>query len=119
MCREATTDQAQIMTLFGGQDGRSWVIAVTGELDISGCDAITQGFADAAAARSERVVVDASGVTFVDGGGLRVLETAMALYGGEVWLRAPSQPVRWIAEMVGLGPTGWRGTVSSEDVRLS
>lgn len=96
------------------------VILLRGEVDLGCGEAFRDAFAQAADGPARRIVVDVSAVTFLDGGGLRLLEQTAAASGREVWLRAPSRPVRRIAELAGgIGPNGWTGSTLVDDVRLS
>lgn len=119
MFEESTVPTAEYVTVTGHQHGPTWVIDVSGEFDISACQLLRAEFDRAAAAACHRVVVDVGGVTFFDAGGLRSLEAAIATCGRELWLRSPSTPIRSIAELVGLGPLGWRGDPSEADVRIA
>lgn len=109
---------ADMIHVSGHQEGAAWVVALAGELDMC-CDAAVQaGFAHARPAGCERIVVDLSRVTFIDCGGLRALQLAGHGWGGEVWVRAPSEAVRWFAGLVGLDQTGSWADASTADVRL-
>jgi len=105
----------------GGIDGADVpVVHLSGEVDLGCGEAFRDAFARAEASGARRIVVDVSGVTFLDCGGLRLLEQTAAACDREVWLRAPSRPVRRIAELAGgIGPSGWTGSTLVDDVRLS
>jgi anti-anti-sigma factor len=118
MCDQATTT-TEILALVGRREDSSWVIVVRGELDMSCCTKLHEGFAVPDDVSCDRIVIDMSGVTFLDCGGLHALETAAASFGTELWLRSPSRPVQRLAELVGFGPSGWRGETSDDDVRLA
>lgn len=105
-----------IVTLAGRPEGPAWVIDVVGELDISCAPAVRGAFAEVPE-RCQRIVVDASAVTFLDCGGLDALLTAAAGRGREVWLRSPSRPVRRVVELTGI-TNGW-SAASSDEVRIS
>lgn len=107
---------AGIITLAGRPEGPAWVIAISGELDISCAQAVRAAFAGAPD-RCDRLVIDTSAVTFLDCGGLDVLLSAAAACGRDVWLRSPSRPVRWVVELTGLAER-WPATTSDE-VRIS
>lgn len=95
-----------------------WVITLRGELDIASRDVVDEHFARASTQVSEHIVVDASEVTFLDCGGLDVLLAAAATSDRQVWLRAPSAPVRRIAELVGLAEH-WLGDPSTGELRIA
>ena len=103
MCETSTSITDDVVTLEACQQGDAWVIALHGELDLSSRQIVHDAFAEAVVRACDRVEVDASRVTFMDCGGLRVLLTAADAFGGEVCLRSPSPPVQRIAELVGLG----------------
>jgi anti-anti-sigma factor len=110
-----TTD---VFALAGCRQDPAWVITVSGELDISCVHILRDGFTRAAKESCERVVVDASGVTFIDCGGLRALLDATAACSAEVWLRSPSLPMLGLAGLVGLGRE-WRGAMRGDEVRIA
>lgn len=118
MCESTTRLATDVVDVSGRQEGCEWVIVLRGEVDVCCSQALRDGFAQAATAACERVVVDASGVTFLDGAGLRVLLCAAAQCDRGVWLRSPSRPVRWIGELVGLGPPGWSRAQRLDEVQL-
>jgi anti-anti-sigma factor len=105
-----------IVTLAGRAEGTSWVIGIAGELDISCADAVGVAFAGVPA-QCDRIVLDAGAVTFVDCGGLDALLRGASSCGREVWLRSPSRPVRWVADLAGL--TGQWNTAASGEIRLA
>ena len=76
------------------------LVAVTGELDLAGSPVVEAMFAEVMTTSSRRVVIDVSGVTFLDAAGLRALRGPSSGDGRvEVCLRAPSRPVRRILEL--------------------
>lgn len=100
--------------------GDAAAVLLRGEFDFGCGEILRDAFARVTTSGTERIVVDVSGVTFLDCGGLRLLERTAAACDREVWLRAPSRPVRRIAELTGgIGPTGWTGSTPADDVRLS
>jgi anti-anti-sigma factor len=50
-----------------------WTISVSGELDISSAVGLLDAYAEVEAARPERVVLDLSGLEFMDSAGLRAV----------------------------------------------
>jgi anti-sigma B factor antagonist len=81
-------------------EGADLVVVALGELDIAGAPAIRKLIADSATSGRERVVVDLSGVTFIDGAGLGGLLAEPRRKGVEVVLRAPSPPVERLLELI-------------------
>ena len=102
-----TTMNSTLGTLVGSREGPSWLIRARGEFDLSTAPAIEDAFASVPAS-CDRIILDLSGVTFVDCSGLRALETASAGCGREVSVRAPSRPVRRLARLVGANEAQWR-----------
>jgi anti-anti-sigma factor len=100
---------------IGGQDGSSWLIVLKGDVDVACRDCLRVEFERARNA-GDRVVLDASGVTFLDGGGLRALLSA-AVCCDEVWLRSPSDSFRRVAEITGLWDE-WDSTASDAGRRI-
>lgn len=117
MSDASTTFLAGLASVHLGHAGDSPVVTVRGELDIACRDSIGEAVARAAA-DSTRIVVDVSGVTFLDAGGLRALLAAASESGAEVWLRGSPTPVRRIAEVAGLWEA-WNATTTGTDVRIS
>ena len=79
------------------------VLEATGELDIHSCPQLDQ--AVEAIGSPSRVVLDLSGLTFIDSAGLRVIlqaEQATKASGGKLVVRDPSAPVRRLFEITGL-----------------
>jgi anti-sigma B factor antagonist len=76
-----------------------------GELDLAGAPSVARMFAESTAAGCCRIVIDVSGLTFIDGAGLRAL---IAVRDGdadgdggnpEIVLRSPSRSVRRLLEI--------------------
>ena len=109
---EAATDAACEVT--GRPAGPIWEMMVRGEVDIAAAPIIRSQFERAAARSCTRVVADLSAVTFVDCGGLAQLEQVAADNGLELWFRAPSPAVCWIASLAPSGIGGWRGHVPAD-----
>lgn len=87
----------------GGEPGEV-VVFVTGEVDLAAIHALRAAL-DRAIAGGPRVVVDLSGVEFVDGAAVGVLEQAFRradAVGGEVCLRSPSPAVRRLLALLDL-----------------
>lgn len=92
-------------------DGVVATVTVTGELDITTAPGLMERLLQVAEARSERLVLDLGGLTFVDVAGARVLhETYQLLQAGcPVILRAPRPSARKIFELTGLLDGEWAG----------
>jgi anti-anti-sigma factor len=70
---------------------------VTGELDIAAAPALGDAWAGAVTRHpAQQVVVDLSGVTFMDCCGLSALLRARSRLDDRLWLRAPSSAVTWV-----------------------
>jgi anti-sigma B factor antagonist len=77
------------------------LVAATGEFDLAGSPVVEAMFAEVVTTSCRRVVIDVSGVTFVDAAGLRALRGPASCAGRlEVCLRAPSRPVRRVLELI-------------------
>jgi anti-anti-sigma factor len=81
--------------------GPDVLVTMSGELDIQSAPAVAALYADVISDACRRVVIDASGLTFLDGAGVR------AIHGGppsvEVIVRAPSRPARLVLDLVAPG----------------
>jgi anti-sigma B factor antagonist len=81
------------------------VLPLEGEIDLHISPRVERSLASMIAKRPEHVVVDLSGVTFIDSSGLAVLINAMQdvnKYGGKLTLSGITQNVRSILEMARL-----------------
>jgi anti-anti-sigma factor len=100
-------------------EGRTWVIVASGELDIAACDAVDEAFSNVPMDRCDRVVVDARGLQFLDASGVRALLDAAAASGVELWLRAPSDPVRLVIELSGLAGSDGATSRADDELRIA
>ena len=82
--------------------GDEVLVVAAGEFDLNSRPVVDAMFAEVASAGCRRVLIDVSGVTFVDIAGLRALRAGPVADDSaiEVCLRAPSRPVRRILELV-------------------
>jgi len=85
-------------------DGVAVTIIVAGELDITTATALRSRLLQIAAAHPERLVLDLSGLAFVDVAGARALAETYTLLQAEcpVVLRQPRPSVRTIFGLIGL-----------------
>ncbi len=111
----STTTRPASPSTVGLQNGSSWLIILSGDVDVACRECLREEFERARNA-GDPVVIDASGVTFLDGGGLRSL-LAAAVCCDEVWLRSPSNAFRRVAEIAGLWEK-WGSTVSGAGRRI-
>ena len=94
------------MTLHGEvriEDGGAlWIM--TGEIDAAVQTQVEDMLADTPASGARRVVVDVSGVTFMDSGGLRLLYRAASVFPERPLLRGVPGHVRDLLELTGVAP---------------
>ncbi len=64
------------LTLTSARDGDAHVISLSGELDIASAETLERELEDVEATDAERIVIDLSGLTFMDSTGIRLLLTA-------------------------------------------
>jgi anti-sigma B factor antagonist len=74
------------------------VLPLEGEIDLHVSPRLARSLARMIAKRPEHVVVDLSGVTFIDSSGLAVLINAIKEYGGKLTLAGINNNVRSIFE---------------------
>jgi anti-anti-sigma factor len=96
------TDQTLSPSLSVQTLGSEILVTATGEFDLASSPVVAATFAEAVTESCRRVVVDVSGVTFLDVAGLRALraEPVLGDRAVEVCFRAPSGPVRRVLELV-------------------
>ena len=92
------------LTIKTSRDGPVCVLTVSGDLDLSQADGFLQLAARAIDGRTERLVLDLAGVTFLDCAGVRALAiaTCFAPSGCPVIIRSLSPPARRIITMLGI-----------------
>ena len=81
------------------------VIALTGELDLDGAPRVEQELQRAEATDVERIVLDLSGLRFIDSSGIRLILAADArsrLDGNRLALIHGPRPVRRVFELTGV-----------------
>ena len=86
------------------QDGMVATVTATGELDITTATSLTRRLLEVGAAHPDRLVLDLSGLVFVDVAGARALHKAHTLLQAEcpVILRTPRPSARKILGLTGL-----------------
>ena len=90
-------------TVRTSSDGTT--VCAYGEVDLATADQLARTLVDVAATRPGRVVVDLSGVGFLDARGLAALlrgRRALAASGGELVLASPSRMVRRMLHLLDL-----------------
>jgi anti-sigma B factor antagonist len=81
------------------------VVALYGELDLADAPAVTSHLIAAVAAFGPSIIVNLTGLEFIDCCGLRVLVRVLKWTresGGDMYLVGPRLPVRRVLEMAGL-----------------
>ena len=95
-------DQAARIDVAVGNDAEGVpLITVSGELDISNAETFRKAVNSASARHPRRLILQLSGLRFIDSAGIAVLLTAVSNV-DELCLRSPSPAVRRILEVTGL-----------------
>ena len=97
------TDQP--LKIVTHDEGDERVLSLSGELDPHTAPVLSAELDDAIAAGTSTVVLELSGLGFVDSSGLRVIiaaNTELGERGGRLVLRSPSETVRRLLEITGL-----------------
>jgi|SRR4051794_1502458 len=95
----------QALTITTTADGDRSVIAVGGEIDVHTCGELEDAVRRAYGTGGSQILLDVSGVGFIDSSGLRsliTLQQEVANNNGALQLRAPSRPVLRLLEVTGL-----------------
>ena len=105
------------LTVTSTREGRVCVLGVSGELDIATTPALTQQAAAALRPPAERLIIDLSGLRFIDCGGARALAavTRAAPPGCPVLVRGAGRRVRRILDLLAV-PLERRGAITLERV---
>jgi anti-anti-sigma factor len=93
------------LVLTVARDGNTAVLGLRGELDAYSAPGLDENVARLLQDKVGAIVLDLSATTFLDSSGLRAILTAqrrLADAGGELTLRAPSEPVTRLLEITGL-----------------
>lgn len=99
-------DQLEPFRLEASIAGPEGTLALTGELDLHTSAEVDDAVSTMVSEGVTRLVVDMSGLAFVDSSGLRALLRARQALGDAtdaVVLRAPSDAVRRLLDLTGLG----------------
>jgi anti-anti-sigma factor len=91
--------------LSDGEFGGYAVVTLRGELDLAAVPAVESHLIAAVAAYGPSIIVDLTGLEFIDARGLGVLVRVLKWTrerGGDVSLAAPQRQVRWVLEITGL-----------------
>ncbi len=72
----SVTDRFGFLEIRNERDGDSYSIVLTGELDLSGTQDVTRELRLAEMSDARRIVLDLSGVTFIDSSGVRMIVEA-------------------------------------------
>lgn len=94
------------MNLNVSRDGAQLVVAVQGEIDADNCASLGEAIRPALSDDVQTLVIDASGLTFIDSSGITELlrmRDLMQERGGVCRIQAPTEQVRRILEITGLG----------------
>lgn len=89
-----------------GGDATCTVVVVAGEVDLASAGELRSALATAAEGRPEQILVDLSGVTFVDSSGLGAIAgglRAQRAHGGQLRVIGAPAHVRRVFEISGLG----------------
>jgi anti-sigma B factor antagonist len=104
----AIADQTQGMPEFSysiDRDGPEPVLRLSGDIDIAAVAKLEAGLEQATDEATTGLVLDMSGVTFIDSSGLRVLaelHKRQSGGAGSLTIRTPSSPVVRILELTGM-----------------
>lgn len=98
------TVEAGPLTLRSGRESDDHFIALFGELDIASAEALDAEVARAEATDAKRIILDLSGLQFMDSAGIRTLLTLDARSrrdGGRLGLLRAAPPVQRVLEITG------------------
>jgi len=99
------TNRFGFLELRSERSGDAHVIALTGELDLEGADRVTLELLRAEATTARRIVLDLSGLEFIDSTGIRLILAADARSrsdGDRLALVRGPQPVHRVFEITGI-----------------
>jgi anti-sigma B factor antagonist len=87
------------------RDAATWIVTVSGELDLASAPELEAVFEGTDASASDRVLVDLAGVSFLDSSGIRALVRAKRRFdgiGAPLLLDAVSDAARQVLEISGV-----------------
>jgi len=87
------------------RDDATWIVTVSGELDLATAPELEAVFEGVAATASDRVLVDLGQVSFLDSSGIRALVRAkrrLDVIGAPLVIDAVSDPARQVLEISGV-----------------
>jgi anti-sigma B factor antagonist len=96
---------SELLSITRSDDDRGVVLALSGELDVLSAPELEMHLTGLASEACPRVLLDLSGLTFVDSSGVSVLVKAKheaEESGRRVTLRSPTEQVRQVFAVVGL-----------------
>jgi anti-sigma B factor antagonist len=93
--------QVSAITVTTSAEGGAPVVSLSGELDLTNAGRVKSAIGDVIAAGAGRLVVELSGLEFMDSSGLALL-ASFARKVPEVELRDPSPIVRRLIDLTGL-----------------
>jgi anti-sigma B factor antagonist len=96
-------DEADDLTLNITLDNDTAVIAIAGDIDVATRDLLTRSAHDAVDANVRTLILDMSGVSFMDSSGIGALIALQTI--AEVILRKPSIAVERLLDVTGLAGT--------------
>ena len=91
-----------IIGIVEDRQGADAVIRCRGEIDLANARFVREAIERAFGGDAERVLVDLSGVEFIDSTGLAALAELATLNGGRLLFLQPSQQVRRMVQLSGL-----------------
>jgi anti-anti-sigma factor len=91
----------QQFTVDSTRHNDGWILTLKGELDMGTVPHI-QEVMDSWMFVPNHLIVDASGLSFIDSTGLGVLLRALELVGGHLTISQPSEPTLRLLELTGL-----------------
>ena len=96
---------SELLSITRSDDGRDGMLALSGELDVITAPDLARQLDELAAEACPRVLLELSGLTFVDSAGVSVLVKAKheaEANGRRLTLRDPTEQVRQVFSIVGL-----------------
>jgi anti-sigma B factor antagonist len=96
---------SELLSITRIDDSRDVILALSGELDVISAPELEMHLSGLAADACPRVLLDLSGLTFVDSAGVSVLVKAKheaEAKGRRLILRSPTEQVRQVFSVVGL-----------------